>query len=338
MSPNTLPGRAIRAWGLSNSMAFPSSMTSTRSLSRMVLMRWAMVRVVTPFRSRSVAWISRSVWWSTEAVASSSSRILQSHSRARTMHTSCRWPTLRFCPLGSMVMSSPPLRLSTNSLSLASARVAQSLSDVCRSNGSKLNRRVPEKSTGSCGMMAMRHRSACSPTLEVGRPSMRICPSFSSTSRSSVTRSELLPAPVRPTIPTFSPGATLKLRPLRTGSRPSRYCMTTFLNSTFPAVGHSSVCGSDSRASGGSGGRSAKALRRSRATRLVSAVVKPKMMPLRCVVRFRAYDSDRPSVPASAAFSLPALCAMTATTATPRMMTLATICRRILSQQPRTAW
>mmetsp|Transcript_29019 Transcript_29019/g.52107 ORF Transcript_29019/g.52107 Transcript_29019/m.52107 type:complete len:223 (+) Transcript_29019:23-691(+) len=222
MRANALPGVVLRTCGGPYSTAVPLSMTRTRSLSRIVSMRWAIVNVVTPCSPRSVLWIRRSVPRSTEAVASSRRSTFAPRNRARTMHTSCLCPTLRFCPLGSTAMSRPPLRDSTNSFRLAVSSAAQSAAGECSPNGSRLKRSDPENSTGSCGMMARRCRRVCSPTVWIGRPSIMMAPACRSTNRSRATRRELFPAPVRPTTPTRSPGRTVKVRPLRTGSSPGR--------------------------------------------------------------------------------------------------------------------
>lgn len=51
----------------------------------------------------------------------------------------------------------------------------------------------------------------------------------------------LLPAPVLPTIPTFSPGCNLKERLSRTISVVGLYLNDTFSNSIYPCSGHLSV-------------------------------------------------------------------------------------------------
>ena len=92
---------------------------------------------------------------------------------------------------------------------------------LCWSKGSRLKRTEAEKMTGSCGMMPRRARSTLSGTVRASTPSMKMVPPASSWMRNSAIISELLPLPVRPATPIFSPPLTLKLRPLST-SGPSR--------------------------------------------------------------------------------------------------------------------
>jgi hypothetical protein len=86
-----------------------------------------------------------------------------------------------------------------------------------------LNLRVPENKTGSCGMMVSFDRSDPSPIFAMSMPSMTIDPPTDSRIRNRARVSDDFPAPVRPTIPIFSPATMLKETPLRTSSRPSRY-------------------------------------------------------------------------------------------------------------------
>ncbi len=51
-----------------------------------------------------------------------------------------------------------------------------SLASSYKSNGSRLLRNVPLKSTGSCGIMAMRERRALSPIFETSTPSIVMKP------------------------------------------------------------------------------------------------------------------------------------------------------------------
>ena len=61
------------------------------------------------------------------------------------------------------------------------------------------------------------------PIFETSMPSIKIDPSADSRIRNNANVSEDFPAPVRPTIPIFSPEEILNVTPLRTSSRPSRY-------------------------------------------------------------------------------------------------------------------
>eukprot|EP00965_Chrysotila_dentata_P095179 3146420-Pleurochrysis_carterae.AAC.1 len=143
---------------------------------------------------------------STDAVASSSTRTRDCLSSARHMQTSCRCPTDRFAPRGSIGICSPPLWASDASAHWSSA--AHTSASVRSSNGSRLARSVPEKSTGSCGMIESCLRSVLSAIVEISTPSIAMAPPESSTSLKSATRMDDLPAPVLPTSPTFSPART----------------------------------------------------------------------------------------------------------------------------------
>mmetsp|Transcript_11549 Transcript_11549/g.40386 ORF Transcript_11549/g.40386 Transcript_11549/m.40386 type:complete len:203 (+) Transcript_11549:612-1220(+) len=89
-------------------------------------------------------------------------------------------------------------------------------------NGSRLSRTVPENSTGSCGMMARLRRSVVRPRFAQSWPSSETEPLSTSTIRYSVSSNELLPLPVRPTTPTFSPACTVNDTDLSTRGVPSR--------------------------------------------------------------------------------------------------------------------
>jgi len=68
-------------------------------------------------------------------------------------------------------------------------------------------------------MKAILLRSVWSPTFAISTPSTKIFPAESSLSRNKACRIELLPAPVRPTIPTFIPADALNESSLMLGSR-----------------------------------------------------------------------------------------------------------------------
>lgn len=67
-----------------------------------------------------------------------------------------------------------------------------------------------------------RERSECNPIVEISIPSITMLPPAASIILKSERVRLDLPAPVRPTIPTFSSGLTEKVMPFRTRSRPSR--------------------------------------------------------------------------------------------------------------------
>mmetsp|Transcript_29515 Transcript_29515/g.94071 ORF Transcript_29515/g.94071 Transcript_29515/m.94071 type:complete len:107 (+) Transcript_29515:59-379(+) len=81
------------------SLSVPSTTTTMRSESLMVLSRWAMVKVVRPVRTLSRASCTwRSDTESKAEVASSSSSTSGSRMIARAMAQRCFWPPLRRPP------------------------------------------------------------------------------------------------------------------------------------------------------------------------------------------------------------------------------------------------
>ncbi len=123
-------------------------------------------------------------------------------SSALAKHTSCLCPTERFSPPSATGWSSPRSSPRANSLRWACPRADHRRSSADVSNGSRLERRVPVKSTGSCGMMVMALLRAPSPMREMSTPSTEMDPEAASTMRNRDRVSEDLPAPVRPTMPT----------------------------------------------------------------------------------------------------------------------------------------
>ncbi len=109
------------------------------------------------------------------------------------------------------------------------------------SKGSKLQRMVPEKSCGSCGMIEMHCRRSWSPISWTRIPSIQMSPVGSVILKRAETR-ELFPAPVRPTIPIFSCGLTSNEMSRRTGLSPSSpYERETEENLSSPFCGQSEL-------------------------------------------------------------------------------------------------
>ena len=79
---------------------------------------------------------------------------------------------------------------------------------------------IPEKSTGDCGIMLRTFLKSVSPNLEISQPSIKILPFSISTIRNSALSMLDFPAPVRPTMPTFSVGEIVKDNPCKTGGSP----------------------------------------------------------------------------------------------------------------------
>jgi hypothetical protein len=84
------------------------------------------------------------------------------------------------------------------------------------STGAHTSRHAPTPPL-TCGMAAMRPRTSSSPSSSRLWPSSMMVPWNGSTRRNSDTISELLPLPVRPTMPILSPGRTKKLTPANDG-------------------------------------------------------------------------------------------------------------------------
>ena len=99
------------------------------------------------------------------------------------------------------------------------SKASRKAESSCSSKASRLLRMVPEKRTGSWGIIARRERRACSFILEISRPSMWIDHSLASRKRNKASVKDDLPAPVRPTTPIRSLRSTRKVKPLRTGGR-----------------------------------------------------------------------------------------------------------------------
>mmetsp|Transcript_5514 Transcript_5514/g.18238 ORF Transcript_5514/g.18238 Transcript_5514/m.18238 type:complete len:293 (-) Transcript_5514:4077-4955(-) len=222
-SPKRDPGLSRSSAGGPLSTACPACITTTRSPCMMVSSRWAMVRTVaSAISARSVAWMSSSVSRSTDAVASSSTRMRDRLSNARAMQMSWRWPMDRLHPRSSIGLSSPSGASRMAAPMEHASSAAHNSASVDSSNGSRFMRREPVKSTGSCGMMASRERSSYSASVAVSMPSMVMDPARSSPIRKRATRIDDLPAPVRPTMPTFSAGWMARSRSHSTSGRPGR--------------------------------------------------------------------------------------------------------------------
>lgn len=78
--------------------------------------------------------------------------------------------------------------------------------------------------------------SSASSSWLVSTPSRSTRPALGSSSRKSTRNTEDLPEPVRPTMPSFSPGSTRKVTPSRAFGSPGRYTSSTSWNSTLPWV------------------------------------------------------------------------------------------------------
>mmetsp|Transcript_44135 Transcript_44135/g.107264 ORF Transcript_44135/g.107264 Transcript_44135/m.107264 type:complete len:276 (+) Transcript_44135:311-1138(+) len=217
------PGFSRISSGGPASASLPAFITMMRSQCMMVSRRCAMVMTVEWLSSlRSVRWMTSSVSMSTDAVASSSTMTRDCLSSARHMHSSWRCPIDRLPPRSSICRSSFSGCSCIGTSIEHWRRACQICASVCSEKGSRLYRSVPVKSTGSCGMIARRARRSPSASLEMSSPSMQMVPERSSDRRKRHTKMEDLPAPVRPTIPTFSIAPISRLSPVSTSGRSGR--------------------------------------------------------------------------------------------------------------------
>mmetsp|Transcript_9987 Transcript_9987/g.25427 ORF Transcript_9987/g.25427 Transcript_9987/m.25427 type:complete len:208 (-) Transcript_9987:1899-2522(-) len=186
-NPENSPSGFFRScFGVSNSAMRPSSRTMMRSECMMVCRRCAIVSTVQSLNAvRMVAWMSSSVALSMLEVASSSTRMREPSMSARPSPSSCRWPTLRLFPPSEMTESRPrpPSNVLTTSASDTCCSADHMLSSEYWPKGSRLERMVPEKTTGSCGTSARRERRSRSPMSRMSSPSMVKLPRMGSTMR-----------------------------------------------------------------------------------------------------------------------------------------------------------
>mmetsp|Transcript_37012 Transcript_37012/g.36614 ORF Transcript_37012/g.36614 Transcript_37012/m.36614 type:complete len:227 (-) Transcript_37012:3136-3816(-) len=216
-------------------------MTAILSLFMMVFSLWATVITVESLNSWLINfWIVSSVFTSMLAVASSIKMTLFFLRAALQIQIKAFSPALRFSPfsvilkltpLPSLVKRSPRLALLSMSLISLSEHLF---------SGSRLNFKVFLNRTGSCGIMVILSLRSANPTLEMSTPSISIDPLSASMILQRAKHKVLLPAPVLPTIPTFSPALMLRLIFLRTTSVSSRYLREKSLNSTRPLLIHCS--------------------------------------------------------------------------------------------------
>mmetsp|Transcript_3154 Transcript_3154/g.11356 ORF Transcript_3154/g.11356 Transcript_3154/m.11356 type:complete len:219 (-) Transcript_3154:3410-4066(-) len=218
-----MPGVLSSSCGLANCATRPSSSTSTRSESAIVRSLCAMASTVVLANAwRTVVCSKASVASSTLAVLSSITSTRGCRSSERAMHISCRSPTDKLDPPADTSDSSPLPSARTRASTLTSLSAVHSSSSVNSRKGSRLLRTVPANSVGSCGRNSTARRSESRPISAMLTPSMRMLPLAASHMRSSEEDSDDLPAPVRPTIPIFSPALIVKLMSFTTSGSPGR--------------------------------------------------------------------------------------------------------------------
>ena len=126
-------------------------------------------------------------------MASSSARMEASCSRALAKQSSCRCPTEKLSPPSLMAIPRPPAAPLTCSESCTRRSTSQTAASACLSKGSRLPRREPLKSTGSCGMIASCRRRVSTPMCEMSTPPIVMRPAMVSIMRKSVSMRLLLP-------------------------------------------------------------------------------------------------------------------------------------------------
>ena len=176
------------------------------------------------------------------AVASSRIMILDLLRIALHMQINYFSPLLRLDPFSSIAYSIPLGSLSIKSYRLAflsSFIILSLLSESwVYSVGSMLNMRVALNIDGSWGIIVIFSLKISKGTSAIFTPSINIWPENNSMILVKARAMVDCPAPVRPTIPIFSPGCAVKLMPLRTKSVVGLYLSLTSLNSTLPWLGH----------------------------------------------------------------------------------------------------
>mmetsp|Transcript_137650 Transcript_137650/g.343548 ORF Transcript_137650/g.343548 Transcript_137650/m.343548 type:complete len:258 (-) Transcript_137650:915-1688(-) len=154
---------------------------------------------------------------------------------------------------------------------------------------------------GSCGIIEMAFRSVCRPRLAMSTPSMVMRPRSHSTRRKSTLVIELFPAPVRPTMPIFSPPATARSKPSKASGRPGRYRRATSSKRTAPRDGQALAAGSAGKLHAGSCGRSPNLNSTSRSNE-APFVRRPMMHPMVTIAKrpqsaaYEKYMAMRPGL------------------------------------------
>ena len=98
---------------------------------------------------------------------------------------------------------------------------------------------LPLNKKGICGITDIRCLRVCNPSFNASTSPMRYSdPIYGSAILNSAWMMEVFPAPVLPTIPTFSPSLILNERFFKTRGRPSLYLIEKFLNLIIAFYGH----------------------------------------------------------------------------------------------------
>ena len=161
------------------------------------------------------------------AVASSRTISLLFLSIALQMQISYLSPTLRLEPFSSISKSRPDYWWScfwwSKLVRPAFSIILSIYSSLVFSDGSRLKRKLPRKSTGSWGMTVSLSLKNSRDMDEISIPSTRILPYSTSIILAIASPIVDLPAPVLPTMPTLAPASTLNETPFNTKSVFSLY-------------------------------------------------------------------------------------------------------------------
>mmetsp|Transcript_10861 Transcript_10861/g.23957 ORF Transcript_10861/g.23957 Transcript_10861/m.23957 type:complete len:224 (+) Transcript_10861:65-736(+) len=195
----------------------PLSSTQTWSKSMIVSSRWA---TATTVESLKASWIvfctSSCVFGSMALVASSNKRSRGSRRTMRAMQINCLCPKLREPPSSLMTFSIPSGQLAMTSESWTRSSAFRSLSSEKNPRGSKFDRSVPVKRTGSWGTKPIALLKVPSPIFVVSTPSNKIRPVLGSKTLNKAQSRLDFPQPVVPQIPTFVLGSKVTVTPFKT--------------------------------------------------------------------------------------------------------------------------
>mmetsp|Transcript_93409 Transcript_93409/g.302387 ORF Transcript_93409/g.302387 Transcript_93409/m.302387 type:complete len:320 (+) Transcript_93409:804-1763(+) len=132
---------------------------------------------------------------------------------------------------------------------------------------------------GSCGIMEMAFLKVCKPSPAISWPSRITRPDSHSTRRKRMLVMLLFPAPVRPTMPIFSPPVIFNSKSAKASGKPDRYRSETFWKCKAPREGHTLAAGSVGNLHAGSCGKSPSLNSRS-LSKEAPFVSKPMMAPM----------------------------------------------------------
>ncbi|ETM97289.1 hypothetical protein PPTG_25022 [Phytophthora nicotianae INRA-310] len=145
-------------------------------------------------------------------------------------------------------------------------------------------------------MMARLRRRSCSLSFEMSSPSITTLPLSNSQMRNSAIMSELLPAPVRPQIPTFSPPRMSILTPRNTSGSSGRYLRHRLSNLMAPCEGHTALLIGVQSGASSSCGIFRKCSSRSTLVMALSTWSADRVTHCTTAVNINEYVSERPAV------------------------------------------